>query len=73
MSNVWIKNKAVVWVLTFVFLFTSVFNTGTAFAGTTTEEEPAAVTEAVPEEEPVEEFVPVAASNGVPNNTHAID
>ena len=31
-SNVWLKNKATVWVLVFVFLFTSVFSTGTAFA-----------------------------------------
>ena len=34
MGNVWAKNKALIWVLLFVFLFTSVFNTGTAFAGT---------------------------------------
>ncbi len=34
MSNVLSKNKALVWMLIFVFLFTSVFNTGIAFAGT---------------------------------------
>ena len=35
MTSTWLKNKAIVWALIFVFLFTSVFNTGTAFANTT--------------------------------------